>query len=93
MLSVFWLPFFLTEKHPSVIEEIYGFCESMGLPTTLAGLGLENASDTLLLAVAEKACAREDTMHNEPFDVSPAKIANMIKAADAWGAERKKGAA
>ncbi|ACL02566.1 Iron-containing alcohol dehydrogenase [Desulfatibacillum aliphaticivorans] len=82
---------FLTEKPPSLIDEIYGFCESIGLPTTLADLGMENASDQLLLDVAEKACTPEDSMHNEPFDISPAKIADMIKAADAWGLKRKNG--
>lgn len=80
---------FLTDKDPASVNEAYGFCESVGLPTTLAGLGLENVSDEALLLVGEKACAEGESMHNEPFETSPAVIADMLKAADAWGKKRK----
>jgi glycerol dehydrogenase len=80
---------FLTDKHPSVMDQVYGFCEAIGLPTTLADLGLAGVADPDLLRVAEKACADGETMHNEPFETSPAVVADMIKAADAWGRRRK----
>ena len=83
---------FLTDKHPSIMDEIYTFCESIGLPTTLADLGIEAVSDQDLFRVAEKACAPEESMHNEPFETSPTVIAAMIKAADAWGKSRKNSA-
>ncbi|MBI9074366.1 MAG: glycerol dehydrogenase [Desulfatibacillum sp.] len=80
---------FLTDKHPTVMDEIYGFCESIGLPTTLTDLGIEGVTDQDLFQVAEKACASEESMYNEPFETSPEVIVDMIKAADAWGKSRK----
>ncbi len=81
---------FLTDKHPSVMDQVYGFCESVGLPTTLADLGLDGVTDQDLGRVAEKACAAGESMHNEPFETSPVVVADMIKAADAWGRNRKR---
>lgn len=81
---------FLTDKHPSVMDEVYGFCEAIGLPTTLAGLGLANVSDQELLQVAEKACEPQESMHNEPCETAPALLVDMIRAADAWGQGRKR---
>ena len=37
------------------------------------------------MAVAEAACAPTDTLHNMPFEVTPATVAAAIKAADAFG--------
>ncbi len=76
---------FLTDKQPALMEQVYGFCRAVGLPTTLAELGLATASDQDLLKVAEKACAAGESMHNEPCETSPALVLDMIKAADAWG--------
>lgn len=81
---------FLTDKHPSVMDEVYGFCESIGLPTTLADLGLVGVTDQDLRRVADKACAAGESMHNEPFETAPAVVVDMIKAADAWGVSREK---
>lgn len=83
---------FLTDKHPALMDQVYGFCESVGLPTTLADLGLEGVTDQELRQVAEKACAPGESMRNEPCETSPAVVLDMIKAADAWGRRRKKAA-
>ncbi len=48
---------FLTDKGGDQIAEVYGFCESVGLPTTLGGIGLAGATDEDLLKVAQAACA------------------------------------
>ncbi|MBI5843658.1 MAG: glycerol dehydrogenase [Deltaproteobacteria bacterium] len=80
---------FLTGRRPSEVDQVYGFCESVGLPTTLSDLGLAGATDQDLCRVAEKACAEGESMHNEPFETSPEVVADMIKAADAWGKMRK----
>lgn len=81
---------FLTDKHPSLMDQVYGFCESVGLPTTLADLGLAGVTDQELRQVAEKACAPGESMHNEPFETSPGVVVDMLKAADAWGRSRLK---
>ncbi|WP_419786515.1 glycerol dehydrogenase [Pseudodesulfovibrio sp.] len=80
---------FLTGRHPDEIDEVYGFCEAVGLPTTLADIGLDGVSDPDLLRVAEKACAPGESMHNEPFDTAPTRVAAMLRAANVRGQERR----
>ena len=46
------------------IEEVLDFCMSVGLPTTLADLGMENPSEETLRAVAQAAAAPGETIHN-----------------------------
>lgn len=69
----------------SELEEIIGFCVEVGLPVTLKDLGLTEATDEKIMAVAEVACAPNDTLHNMPFEVTPERVAAAIKAADAYG--------
>ena len=80
---------FLTDKPPSLMQEVYGFCESMGLPTTLADLDLAGVTDEDLMRVAEKALQPGESMHNEPFETSREAVVDAIKAANAWGESRK----
>ncbi len=80
---------FLTAQAPALMDQVYGFCEAIGLPTTLADLGLPEVSDGELGRVAAKACAPGETMHNEPCETSPEVVVDMLKAADAWGRRRK----
>ena len=67
------------------LEEIIGFCVEVGLPVTLKALGLTEVTDEKIMAVAEAACAENDTLHNMPFAVSAETVAAAIKAADAYG--------
>ena len=67
------------------LEEVIGFCIEVGLPVTLKELGLEEVTDEKIMAVAEAACAPNDTLHNMPFAVTPETVAAAIKAADAYG--------
>jgi len=76
---------FLTDKPKSVINEVYGFCRSVGLPTTLNDIGLENASDDDIMRVSEKSCALGEFIINEPMPVTPEYVFNSIKTADAFG--------
>ncbi len=80
---------FLTDKPASLIDEVYDFCESVGLPTTLAEIGLSNITEEELKKVAESTCAKGETIHNEPFPVNPSMVISAIKAADATGHARK----
>jgi len=80
---------FLTGKDPKVIDEVYSFCESVGLPTTLAEIGLANVSDEELLRAAEKACAPGETIYNELVPITPEAVLQALKAADAEGRRRK----
>ncbi len=80
---------FLTDKPASLIDEVYTFCESVGLPTTLAEIGLEDVSDADLMIVANQACAEGETIYNEPIPVTPQMVFAALKTADAEGCLRK----
>ncbi|MFV0351846.1 MAG: glycerol dehydrogenase [Oscillospiraceae bacterium] len=67
------------------LEEVFGFCLSVGLPTTLADLGIKKVNPEKLMQVAELACAEGDTMGNMPFAVTPQMVYDAIIAADAIG--------
>lgn len=79
----------LTDRDPDLIDTVYSFCESIGLPTTLAQIGLSNATDEQLLAVATASCQEGETMHNEPYAVTPERILAALRAADAYGLRRQ----
>ncbi|MCM6775254.1 glycerol dehydrogenase [Nocardia sp. CDC159] len=67
------------------VETVLGFCTAVGLPTTLADLGLADADAETLSAIAIRATAPGETIHNEPFDVDVAMTVDALRAADALG--------
>ncbi|AEB06605.1 iron-containing alcohol dehydrogenase [Coriobacterium glomerans PW2] len=69
----------------SEIKEVLDFCLAVGLPVTLADIGAESITDDELLAVAEKACIPEESVHSIPFAVDPLMVKNAIIAADEIG--------
>jgi glycerol dehydrogenase len=79
---------FLTDKPNHLIDEVFSFCEIVGLPTTLAEIGLSDVSDVDLMKVAEAACAEDGTIHNEPIPVTPKMVFSAIKIADAFAKSR-----
>jgi glycerol dehydrogenase len=80
---------FLADKPAAVIDEVYGFCEAVGLPTTLAAIGLGGVSNEDLLRVAEVACAEGETIHNLGGSVSVHAVYAAIKTADLEGRRRQ----
>jgi glycerol dehydrogenase len=75
----------LEGRDSSLIEEVMSFCHAVGLPMTLAELGLEKLAPDRALAIAERAVAAGESAHNEAFVVTPEAIMDAIYAADAWG--------
>ncbi len=67
------------------LEEVVGFCMDVGLPITLADLGIEEIVPEKIMEVARLACAEGDTLHNMPFPVTPELVYDAILAADAIG--------
>lgn len=65
------------------MEQTIAFCRKVGLPTTLAELGLGEADDERLLKAATEACKPEDTIKNLPFEVSPQDIVAVMRVMDA----------
>lgn len=66
-------------------REVLGFAASVGLPITLEQIGLRDLSSESLQQVAVRATAPGETIHNEPFEVTPKSVADAILAADAEG--------
>lgn len=80
---------FLTDKPSETINEVYGFCEDIGLPTSLAEIGLSGVSDSDLMKASEASCTKGETIHNELMPVTSDMVFSAIKAADAEGRKRK----
>jgi glycerol dehydrogenase len=79
----------LTDASPEESNTVYSFCEEVGLPTTLAGIGLLNFDRQRLMPAAVKACAPNEFIHHEAGKITPDKVLNAILAADAIGEYRK----
>jgi glycerol dehydrogenase len=69
----------------AVVEQVLRFATDVGLPITLAEVGLAELPRDLLQQVAARATAKGETIHNEPFEVRPDMVADAILAADALG--------
>lgn len=79
----------LTDASPEESSVVFSFCEKVGLPTTLADIGLTNYDENELMLVAEKACIPGEGIHHEAGKITPAKVFEAILAANALGEYRK----
>jgi glycerol dehydrogenase len=75
----------LEGKPRAVIDPVLSFATEVGLPITLAQVGLADLPRELLEQIANRATAAGETIHNEPFEVRPDMVADAILAADATG--------
>ncbi len=71
------------------IEAVIEFCQSVGLPTTLEELGLQNVSKERLYEVAVAATAEGETIHNMLVSVTPDDVYAAILTADSLGRQLK----
>lgn len=71
----------------ATVQEVLGFCSEVGLPVTLADIGLTKLPRDRLDPIAHRATAAGETIHNEPFEVTSDMVADSILAADALGRE------
>ncbi|OGV72073.1 MAG: glycerol dehydrogenase [Lentisphaerae bacterium RIFOXYB12_FULL_65_16] len=78
----------LTDADPDDVETAYGFCEDVGLPTTLAEIGLAGVSREDLMKAAQHACAPQEGIHHEAGIITPARVVAALLAADRMGRER-----
>ena len=77
----------LEGKSRAQIREVVSFALEVGLPITLAAIGLGELPREMLERIAARATAPQETMHNEPFEVTADLVADAILAADALGRE------
>lgn len=80
---------FLSGKSKALIGEVYSFCESVGLPTTLAEMGLAGVSPDELKKVATRACIEGESIHHEGGVITPQMVVHALLAADREGQRRK----
>jgi glycerol dehydrogenase len=74
----------------SLLHRVLSFATEVGLPITLADVGLTELPKEQLKKIAVRATAESETIHNEPFEVLPEMVADAIMAADAMGRAWKK---
>ncbi|HQN17807.1 MAG TPA: glycerol dehydrogenase [Syntrophobacteraceae bacterium] len=79
----------LTDASPQESTAVFSFYEEVGLPTTLADIGLQDFDHGKLMPVAEKACAPGECIHHEAGRITPKRVLHAMLAADAVGRYRK----
>jgi hypothetical protein len=79
----------LTDASPGESRTVFSFCEEIGLPTTLADIGLGNAGRAKLMQAAEKACDADQPIHHEAGRITSEKVLDAMLAVDAIGKGRK----
>lgn len=81
----------MLENAPTAeIDEVLDFCLSVGLPICLADIGVDAITREELLAVAEKTCIPEESVHAMPFPVTVEAVAAAIQAADSYATAYRK---
>ncbi|WCZ37099.1 glycerol dehydrogenase [Corynebacterium heidelbergense] len=65
-------------------DKYIGFLQSVGLPTTLADIHLENATEEDLHKIAELACSDSETLKQMPGQYTPGDVVEAIRAADSY---------
>jgi hypothetical protein len=78
----------LEGRPQELLDEVVDFCLKVGLPVTLGDLAVK-ADPATLARIAAVACAEGETIHNEPFPVTPDMVVAALLGADAVGAERR----
>ncbi len=74
----------------ATLEKVLAFSSEVELPITLAEIGLTKLTRDQLDPITRRATAPGETIHNEPFEVTPEMVADAILAADALGRGWKK---
>lgn len=67
------------------LEEVLSFCVSVGLPITLAEMGVKDVKPAAIMEVAKLASAPGETIYNMPFEVTAESVYAAIMTADAIG--------
>lgn len=80
---------FLREETKQYIDEVFTFCESIRLPTTLEDIGFRNITREELVQIATRACQHGEFIHHEGNDITPQVVIDLLLMADQEGKRRK----
>lgn len=72
----------LEDSPKEELETVIKFIKTIGLPLTLEDLGMKEFKEEEWRQVAESACAKDDTMINMPFPVTPDDVYNAMVTAN-----------
>ena len=79
----------LGDGDPAEIGQVYEFCELVGLPTTLAQIGLEGVSADRLRFAAAQACLEGSSIYHEGGVINAERVCAAMAAADGVGLARR----
>jgi glycerol dehydrogenase len=79
----------LENRAPVELNEALDFCIDIGLPTTLADLGLHDVTNDDLGRVGELAMKPTNVIHSVPVELTAGLIANVIRTASILAEQRK----
>jgi glycerol dehydrogenase len=69
------------------LDQVLGLARAVGLPMTLAQVGIGSVSADVVATIAAKSVAEGETIHHEPFSVDADTVGDAIIAADRIGTE------
>jgi len=75
----------MEQKDQKILEEVLQFCVAVGLPVTLADIGIEKLEREKAQNIASCATRSEESAHNEPFKVTKEGLVDAIITADQIG--------
>lgn len=75
----------LEQADQEEIDELIAFFSSVGLPVTLAEIGLGDIDDETLERIAQRAVVPDESIHHEPFPVTAESVKQALLDADAAG--------
>ena len=81
-----------TTNRKDEIDIILKFCTTVGLPVTLKELSIDGSNDDKVIReIAQRALAKEESSHREPFDITVDMMMDAIRNADRLGTHYLKG--
>jgi glycerol dehydrogenase len=86
LVGFFTLVQVVLENQPEeLVGRLFTFCRSIGLPVTLAQIGLEKQSKRIMEGT-EASCRKGSRIHNEPFPVTAGMVYEALMETDRIGA-------
>jgi glycerol dehydrogenase len=77
----------LENRDQDFLDDFFRFYRLLGLPCTLAGLGLKKVTTEYLQVIAERSCAEGSHMHKMAVPVDERRLIDAIVLVDAVGQE------
>lgn len=75
----------LENRPRALVNEVLDFCLKVGLPVTLEEIGVIEVTEEKIRKVSEATAGPDETIHSEPFEVTPERVYAAIIGADALG--------